>query len=64
MAGAQGAAAVLANAQTCAVIGLDGYVVQVEVDISPGLPVFKNAGTQTHQGFGQIVEAVFVQSAV
>jgi len=44
MAGAQGAAAVLANAQTCAVIGLDGYVVQVEVDISPGLPVFNIVG--------------------
>ncbi len=44
MAGAKGAAAVLANAQTCAVIGLDGYVVQVEVDISPGLPEFKNEG--------------------
>ena len=34
----------LANAQTCAVIGLDGYVVQVEVDISPGLPVFNIVG--------------------
>ena len=34
----------LANAQTCAVLGLDGFVVQVEVDISPGLPVFKIGG--------------------
>ena len=34
----------LANAQTCAVIGLDGFVVQVEVDISPGLPVFNIVG--------------------
>ena len=34
----------LANTQTCAVIGLDGYVVQVEVDISPGLPVFNIVG--------------------
>ena len=31
----------LANAQTCAVLGLDGFVVQVEVDISAGLPAFK-----------------------
>ena len=34
----------LANIQTCAVIGLDGYVVQVEVDISPGLPAFNIVG--------------------
>jgi len=44
MAGAKGAAAVLANAQTCAVLGLDGFVVQVEVDISPGLPAFNIVG--------------------
>ena len=25
----------LATAQTCAVLGLDGYIVRVEVDISP-----------------------------
>ena len=31
----------LAKSQTCAVVGLDGFVVQVEVDISPGLPAFK-----------------------
>ena len=35
----------LATAQTCAVLGLDGYIVQTEVDISPGLPAFKNEGT-------------------
>jgi magnesium chelatase family protein len=35
---------VLAAAQTCAVVGLDGYVVQVEVDISPGLPAFNVVG--------------------
>jgi len=35
---------VLANTQTCAVIGLDGFVVQVEVDISPGLPAFNIVG--------------------
>ena len=34
----------LANAQTCAVLGLDGFVVQVEVDISPGLPAFNIVG--------------------
>ena len=34
----------LANTQTCAVIGLDGYVVQVEVDISAGLPTFNIVG--------------------
>ena len=34
----------LANAKTCAVIGLDGFVVQVEVDLSPGLPAFNIVG--------------------
>jgi magnesium chelatase family protein len=30
----------LAKVVSCAVVGLDGYIVQVEVDISPGLPNF------------------------
>ena len=34
----------LAYAQTCAVIGLDGFVVQVEVDVAPGLPAFHIVG--------------------
>lgn len=34
----------LTNAQTCTGIGLDGFVVQVEVDISPGLPAFNIVG--------------------
>lgn len=34
----------LAKAVTCAVDGLDGIVVQVEVDISPGLPSFTVVG--------------------
>ena len=34
----------LATAQTCAVIGLDRLIVQVEVDISPGLPAFNIVG--------------------
>ena len=34
----------LARAVTCAVVGLEGYVVQVEVDISPGLPQFTVVG--------------------
>ena len=33
-----------ASAQTCAVIGLDGLIVRVEVDISPGLPAFNIVG--------------------
>ena len=33
-----------ATAQTCAVLGLDGYIVQAEVDISPGLPPFNIVG--------------------
>jgi len=34
----------LAKARTCAVVGLDGYIVEVEVDISPGLPAFNVVG--------------------
>ena len=34
----------LARAVTCAVVGLEGYIVQVEVDISPGLPRFTIVG--------------------
>ena len=34
----------LATAQTCAVVGLDGYIVQTEVDISPGLPALNIVG--------------------
>jgi len=34
----------LAKALTCAVIGLEGALVEVEVDISPGLPAFNIVG--------------------
>lgn len=34
----------LAKTKTCAVVGLDGHVVEVEVDISPGLPAFHIVG--------------------
>ena len=34
----------LAKTLSCAVVGLDGYVVEVEVDISPGLPAFHVVG--------------------
>ena len=34
----------LAKSQTCAVVGLDGFIVQVEVDISNGLPAFNIVG--------------------
>ena len=34
----------LAYAKTCAVMGLDGFVVQVEVDVAPGLPAFHIVG--------------------
>jgi magnesium chelatase family protein len=30
----------LAKVNSCAVVGMEGYMVQVEVDISPGLPAF------------------------
>jgi len=34
----------LAKVITSAVVGLEGAVVEVEVDISPGLPSFTNVG--------------------
>jgi magnesium chelatase family protein len=34
----------LAKVNSCAVVGLEGYMVQVEVDISPGLPRFYVVG--------------------
>ena len=34
----------LATAQTCAVLGLDGQIIQAETDISPGLPAFHIVG--------------------
>ena len=34
----------LAKSRTSAVVGLDGYIVEVEVDISPGLPSFTIVG--------------------
>ena len=34
----------LAKTRTCAVAGLDGVVVEVEVDISPGMPAFNIVG--------------------
>lgn len=34
----------LARVQSAAVAGIDGFLVQVEVDLSPGLPVFSTVG--------------------
>ena len=34
----------LAKAVSCAVVGLEGAIVEVEVDISPGLPAFNIVG--------------------
>ena len=36
----------LAKVTTCAVVGLEGAIVEVEVDISPGLPSFTNVWIQ------------------
>ena len=36
----------LAKVTSCAVIGLDGELVEVEVDISSGLPAFTIVGSQ------------------
>jgi magnesium chelatase family protein len=34
----------LAKALSCAVVGLDSALVEVEVDLSPGLPSFQKYG--------------------
>ena len=34
----------LAKTRTCALVGLDGVVVETEVDIAPGLPAFHIVG--------------------
>ena len=34
----------LAKVLTCAVVGLEAAIVEVEVDISPGLPAFNIVG--------------------
>ena len=34
----------LAKVRSCAVIGLEGVIIEVEVDISPGLPAFTIVG--------------------
>ena len=34
----------LASVRTSAVVGLEGYIVEVEVDIAPGLPFFTIVG--------------------
>ena len=35
----------LAKVMSCAVVGLEGAIIQVEVDISPGLPAVTNVAT-------------------
>jgi hypothetical protein len=37
---------ILAKVTGCAVVGLEGAIVEVEVDISSGLPSFVNVGVQ------------------
>ena len=44
MAPARGGCSLLAKVYTCAVVGLDGQLVEVEVDIAPGLPAFNVVG--------------------
>jgi len=43
----------LAKVKSAAVVGLEGVVVEVEVDLSPGLPSFTKVVTQhaLHQGW-------------
>ena len=39
----------LAKLYSCAVLGLDGGLIEVEVDISQGLPAFTIAGKERRQ---------------
>ena len=34
----------LARVRSCAVVGLEGAIIEVEIDISPGLPTFTIVG--------------------
>ena len=43
----------LAKVKSAAVVGLEGSVVEVEVDLSPGLPSFTNVVTQHTLRLGQ-----------
>ena len=38
----------LAKLYSCAILGLDGGLIEVEVDIAQGLPAFTIRGTQHH----------------
>ena len=40
---------VLAKLYSCAVLGLEGNLIEVEADISQGLPAFTDVGTKHHQ---------------
>ena len=51
----------LAKVLTCAVVGLEGAMVEVEVDISPGLPVFTIVGLP---GFAGRTEGAPIAGAV
>ena len=42
----------LGRVYSCAVLGLDGALVKVEVDIAPGLPVFNVVGLGRYCGPG------------
>ena len=43
----------LTKVNTCAVIGLDGAIVEVEVDIAAGLPTFTSVATESHAPAGR-----------
>jgi hypothetical protein len=35
----------IAKTYSCSLVGIDAMLVEVEVDLSPGLPVFYHSGT-------------------
>ena len=44
----------LAKVISCAIVGLEGAIVEVEADISPGLPSFTNVATLLTLHRGQV----------
>ncbi|TAK30786.1 MAG: hypothetical protein EPO21_18710 [Chloroflexota bacterium] len=48
----------LAKALSCAVVGLEGALVEVEVDIAPGMPVFSIIGLPDAFGLGTSVRSL------
>jgi len=54
----------LAVTKTIALLGLEGHVVEVEVDVSNGLPSFKNVGSYSRHAKNPWENVACVQCTV